>query len=73
MTEGDFIPPAPLLRDALALARQMGCLVEFFDGEVRVTCQGVGKVIANARKKDASRRLVCLLRKVQKARKEGRA
>jgi hypothetical protein len=61
------IPKCPSLREALSLARQWGCLVEFLDssGEVRVT-HDVGKVVVNARKKDASRRLVSLLRHVER-------
>jgi hypothetical protein len=68
MTESGFIPKAPSLREALALAARMGATIEIDAGEVRVIFAGIGKCVVNLRRKDSSGRLVSLLRCVQRTR-----
>ena len=56
----------PSLRTALAEARRLGCLVEHVrrTGEIRV-CHGGDAVVVNHRRKDASKRLLVLLRRAR--------
>lgn len=58
-------------REALRRARALGCTVETVrrTGEVRITPPGGGKVVTTAvptRRKDASRVLVQLIKKLEK-------
>ena len=71
MTETDTIPRAPLLCEAILLAKHMDCLIEYYDGEVRFSYPTVGRAVQNVRLKDATRHTVCFLRKVQRARLGG--
>ena len=57
----------PSLKDALRRAKRLGLEVEGNrrTGEVRVVCPGVARVNHNARRKDASRALLALIRRVE--------
>jgi hypothetical protein len=59
----------PNLREALDLARRLGCAVEPMrrSGEVRIVPPGSGlPVVVNARRKDSPRVLVVALRRLER-------